>query len=290
MPNDLLEAALDYARRGWPVFPLAERGKLPRIATAHPAGDSRRGICHGECGLVGHGLHDASTDIEKLTDWWTRWPAANIGLRTGVAFDVIDIDSTEALVALNAIRGDRPMTSGPSVATAHGWHLYHLPTGQGNRAGVVPGVDYRGAGGYVVAPPSVHPEGHVYAWGVFDSPEAELEEVPTWFVELLAPAPPEARVPGGVRPAVTADRYGRRALETELGRVLLAPVGGRNHQLNASAFALGQLVAGGVLDAEEVAGALLDAGARIGLSEAEAVQTIRSGLASGMRQPRGLPA
>jgi hypothetical protein len=50
------------------------------------------------------------------------------------------------------------------VKTAHGFHWYVKPTGMGNRAGVLPGVDFRGKNGYVIAPPSVHPDGNRYRW------------------------------------------------------------------------------------------------------------------------------
>src|SRR4051812_21847103 len=92
----MLDAALTYAALDWPVFPLAERGKLPKIATAHPDGE----LCRGGCGRDGHGLYDATTDVDRITAWWRGWPQANVGIRTGVAFDVVDVDGPEALDAL----------------------------------------------------------------------------------------------------------------------------------------------------------------------------------------------
>jgi hypothetical protein len=74
-------AALDYARR-WPVLPL--KGKLP---------------------LTTHGLRDATSDAEAARDWWQRWPTANIGLRTGMAFDALDCDSLEAVHAVETPGG-----------------------------------------------------------------------------------------------------------------------------------------------------------------------------------------
>lgn len=292
--DELLPAALDYARRGWPVFPVAKRGKLPAIASAHPQGDERRGSCRGECGSDGHGLHDATTDAERITGWWKQYRDANIGLRTGIAFDVLDIDGLDGLDALNTHRADRPTTWGPETLTGRGGHhLLFLPTGYGNRAGIVPHVDWRGVGGYIVAPPSVHPEGPTYQWTVA-GPDTPLESVPDWLLELVAPA---TAVTSGVAPGTPfvgvmsdASTYGQRALETEVGRVLLAPEGQRNHQLNRAAFALGQLVAGGVLDERDVVTALVEAASRAGLDGVETERTIASGLRDGKRQPRGIPA
>jgi hypothetical protein len=149
---DHLAAALRYASQGVPVFPLAPRSKFPLISAAND----------------GHGLHDATTDAAQIQAWWTAHPNANIGLRTGVAFDVIDLDSEAAVDALESARAGRDRISGPVVATGKGFHYFVLPTGLGNRAGVLPGVDYRGAGGYVVAPPSVHPSGTRYRWIIRD--------------------------------------------------------------------------------------------------------------------------
>jgi hypothetical protein len=82
-PEELRGAPLEYAGRGVPVLPL--RGKLPRIPAAHRPGDPLHGQCNGARGRHGHGVHDASTDLEQIGDWWDRWPRANIGLRTGRA-------------------------------------------------------------------------------------------------------------------------------------------------------------------------------------------------------------
>jgi hypothetical protein len=110
-------------------------------------------------------------------------PAANIGLRTGVAFDVIDLDSEAAVDALESARTGRERISGPVVATVKGFHYFVLPTGLGNRAGVLPGVDYLGRNAYVVAPPSQHPSGVRYRWII----PGDLAPAPSWLLELVRP-------------------------------------------------------------------------------------------------------
>jgi hypothetical protein len=166
MTPSTLEAALGYAARGWLVFPLKPGGKQPVIPTAHPEGDPLHGVCKGGCGREGHGLHDATIDPATITRWWTHWPAANIGLPTGYQFDVLDIDGQDALDALNAwaeLNGgpDYPPLEGPTVRTPRGWHVYVAPTGHGNTVnlGGILGLDWRGIGGYVVAPPSMMKDG-----------------------------------------------------------------------------------------------------------------------------------
>jgi len=285
-----LDAALDAAGRGWPAFPLAAGSKLPAIPSAHPSGDSRRGKCRGDCGRDGHGLYDASTDPKRLAAWWERWPRANVGLRTGVAFDVLDVDVKQAdgiatLVALLDAHGCLP--PGGSVATpSGGLHFYFAATGEGNKAGFAPGLDWRGAGGYVVAPPSAI-EGNPYEWG--HPPDIELPGPPPWLLALLRPT----MAPSAARAAIvgrSASSYGRRALEAEVGRLAMAREGARNAQLNASAFALGQLVVAGSLDAREVVEALATVAERIGLAPGEIEKSLASGLQAGMAQPRRLPA
>lgn len=290
MSTTHLDFALYYASElGWPVFPLAPGGKLPLIPRAHGRDEPP---CRGECGREGHGLHDAITDTATIEAWWRQHPNANIGLRTGVAFDVVDIDGPEGIDALNAVRADRPMTWGPeSVTGGGGWHLLHVPSGAGNRAGVIPHVDYRGVGGYIVAPPSVHPSGDRYFWAPGAGPDEPLEPLPEWLRELVFPQVTSLSVSTTPRESTARlEAYATRALEVELGRVALAPVGERNDQLNRSAFALGQLVAGGALPLDLVVHRLVDAAARAGLTGHEVEATIASGLRSGARQPRQVPA
>ncbi len=145
----------------------------------------------------------------------------------------------------------------------------------------------------MIAPPSNHVSGGVYSW----ANKERASVVPTWMLELLRPPapPPRAAVrnlgcerltPGAPRAA----RYGEAALALEESAVRTAIPGTRNHRLNAAAFSLGQLVAGGQLDLNLVAGTLLDAAIAAGLAETEARRTIESGIAAGQLQPRGRTA
>jgi len=302
-PEELRGAALEYASRGIPVLPL--RGKLPAISAAHRPGDPLYQQCKGDCGRQGHGVHDASTDLEQVCDWWDRWPHANVGLRTGVAFDVIDVDGAQGRRSLERflaeLGGDVPI-GGPRVRTGSGgWHLYVASTELPDRIGVLESVDYRAADRYVVAPPSRHPAtGQRYQWvpgrHLDDTP---LGELPPALRERLTPRPVEhPREPVPMRPAEPGHPYGRAALEAETARIAGArgPSQGRGGQRNQvlwdAARNLYNLVAGGVLDEATVAGELERAAGACGLLRDEPRQTHRT-LASarrvGMAHPRGIP-
>jgi hypothetical protein len=258
--SDLCDAALAYADRGWPVLPLRRHGKAPRLK---------------------HGLLDATTEQGPVRAMWTRWPDANIGLLTGVAFDVLDVDGPDGLDALgDRIPENGEALVGATVLTGKGWHTYVAPTGHGNRAGLVDHVDWRGVGGYVVAPPSVHPSGHVYRWAFGEC--EPIRQAPAWLLELLSPP----RVATPVSRSSTGDGYGQRALEAELGRLAVSPVGTRNKDLHLASLRLGQLIAARKLDATYVVEALLAVGRRIGLPEHEIEGTVKSGLRFGMQNPR----
>ena len=151
-PPRLLDAALLYASWGWPVFPLRPREKRPATR---------------------NGFKDATTDADQIRAWWKRNPQANIGLPTGIAFDVIDVDvplgppSYTKMLELDEV----PDVHGQVATSSGGLHLYIKPTGEGNFVGFTPGVDYRGVGGYVVAPPSTLGErGRAWSWTTKPSP------------------------------------------------------------------------------------------------------------------------
>jgi hypothetical protein len=227
---------------------------------------------------------DSTTPLLMLikSAWWTAHPTANIGLRTGVAFDVIDLDSEAAVDALETVRAGRERISGPVVATANGFHYFVAPTGLGNKTGVLPGVDYRGRGGYCVAPPSVHPSGVRYRWIIHNN----VCPAPLWLVELISPQRETAL--NGSKELRVSSAYGRAALRRTLGRLAQAPNGTRNDSLNRAAFALGQLVAQEALDYRETAAALTQAGQDLGLGLMECERTVASGLSAGISQPRGI--
>jgi hypothetical protein len=266
----LLTAALAYARHGIPVLPV------------HTPVDGGCSCGRPECDRPGkhprlrHGLNDASTDPRQIEMWWSRWPEANIGLRTGVVMDVADIDSTEGWHGLRRLLGGA-MPVGPQVRTGGGgWHLWFTPIGYGNRVRLIPGVDWRAAGGYVVAPPSRHASGADYRWLI--TPNKQPPRAPRALRRMVeGPAleplpPPTLRHPG---------RYASVALDAETDRVAHAPVGARNDTLNRAAFALGRLVAAGLLDAWVVRTELERAALFAGLGRAETRRTIRSGMTAG---------
>jgi hypothetical protein len=296
----LRDAAVGYAARGISVlplhYPLPHRGDLQSVG-----GDQQPAVRFGcscrdpDCGQVGkhpvgalvpHGVKDATRNRARILAWWTRHPQANIGLACGHAFDVLDVDGpagAQALRELAATHGFQ--SSGPLVRTGGGgWHFYLTPTGLGNvHPQGLEHVDWRGRGGYVVAPPSRHASGHSYQWAGGRDLDTPLAQVPAPLrarlerKSQLRPAGPGQLPATGAAPG---DRYARAALAEELGRVATAPVGHRNRQLWESTRNLHNLVAAGALDHHEVDHGLLDAAERCGLLAEEPRQTHRT-LASG---------
>jgi hypothetical protein len=133
-----VHAALWYAHVGLPVFPVQELGKKPYRGT--------------------RGLKDATTDPDTIRRWWEANPRANVAVATGHGVDVVDFDGWAGHSAWGQAFGDTwagfDVLGSVSTPRPGGLHLWIKSTGSGNRAKMLPGVDYRGTGGYVLVPPS----------------------------------------------------------------------------------------------------------------------------------------
>jgi len=175
---DCRSAALDYAARGWSVIPMQPQGKRPLVAW-RPFQQQRAG----------------PAEIEA---WFRRWPDANVGLVTGAisGLVVIDVDvrhdGAHSVDAAERAGGPLPSTV-EALTGGGGRHLYCAHPGRWtpNRVAMRPGIDVRGDGGCVVAPPSLHPSGRRYAWRAGHAPgERPLAALP---VQLFG----NAAVPNG---------------------------------------------------------------------------------------------
>lgn len=164
----MLAAALRLAARGMAIFPCHARGKTPATA---------------------RGLKEATTDVDKIEHWWLRRPDYNIAAATGPASNIFvaDIDGVDAEAEIRKLEeqyGALPPTV--ESITARGRHIFFQwpDCDVRNSAGkIAPGIDIRGAGGYVLLPPSMHPSGRCYAWSV-DSASA-FAPAPDWLLEKI---------------------------------------------------------------------------------------------------------
>jgi hypothetical protein len=164
--SPLGQAAIEWARAGFAIFPCRPCGKEP---------------------LTKHGFKDATRDEAQIRQRWTKWPDANIGLATGRenGIAVIDVDGLEGekrLALLEEKFGKLPPTSRGD--TGNGKHLiFATPEDCGPvPCGAADGLDFRADGGYVIAPPSVHPNGKTYEWDE-KSPQ-QFAEAPEWLLRL----------------------------------------------------------------------------------------------------------
>jgi hypothetical protein len=253
-PRHLVEVALRYAEHGWPVLPLH---------TPRPRGCSCTTTDCGSAGKhprTGRGLHDASTDPDQIRGWWTRWPRANVGVATGASsrllvFDVDLPDGPTSLAELEAEHRALPSTCKQRTGSGGRQLLFAHPGGTvGNRTGLVPGIDVRGDGGYIVVPPSIHATGSRYQWQGRIPPA----EPPGWLLALLERnrTPDTLGVELATRTPPTGSqhqRYVDAALQRELAGLVAAVEGSRNDTLNRAAFNLGQLAGAGLIDRDHIA-------------------------------------
>lgn len=280
----LLDSALHYTSLGWHVFPVAGIGD-GRCSCGRGCGNP------GKHPLTPHGLHDATTDRLQLARWWHRWPDANVAIACGPSgLAVIDVDPAhDGWASLGRLHdaGYQWARTATVRTGGGGVHLYFVRNlDVHNSASSLPGVpfpiagiDLRGIGGYVVAPPSRHRSGRSYVW--LGSDTAALG--PLW---LRPPPPPPHLRPRPLLEPTGCTRYGLAALRDEVDRVRRASVGCRNNELNRAAFSLGQLVATEHLEEALVWGTLREAALAVGLSEVETERTLTSGLNAGIRAPR----
>ena len=161
-----------YAGKGLAVFPCKARGKEP---------------------LTAHGCKDATTDLSQVRAWWKKWPDANIGMATGEPSGVVvlDIDKHEDADGADSLRDWEsefaPLPRTKTVLTGSGGTHYWFRTDKNirNRTGVLPGIDVRGSGGYVIIPPSVHPNGMPYEWDAGTESE-KIAPLPEDLYSLIA--------------------------------------------------------------------------------------------------------
>jgi hypothetical protein len=266
--------ALAAAARGLPVIPLT-RGKLPAVRSPHHA-DARPVRCRGECGLAGHGVHDATTDPAQILALFDAAPwATGYGIACGRApHDLIGLDldvktGSDSLAALGRLARRHGFVLPPTVTVltpSGGRHLWLTgPPGRPvpNSAGrLAPGIDVRGSGGYLVGPGSYSTRG-VYRLALGPTRPAPA---PPALLRLLTP--PErarrapVRIPSG-SPGAHADRLIAFVRESRPGQ--------RNDRLFWAACRAYETGLGPQLTAS-----LTEAALDTGLDEREALATIAS--------------
>lgn len=174
---DMLAYALEYAKAGFRVFPLTPCDKIPLKGT--------------------RGCSEATNDISKVTKWWSDNPFCNIGISTGNGIVVIDVDEGEGKSGEDSIgkwqevNGKLPDTM-TSITGKGGRHIiYKCDCDYHNQVNVIKNIDVRGNGGYIVAPPSIHPNGNRYRWdGDFSADRIAIVDDTAKKLIGSAPTPP----------------------------------------------------------------------------------------------------
>ncbi len=281
--QDRAVIALEYAARGWHVFPINQR-----TGDIYQSKRNSGGRRWGE-----------TCDPAEIRSAWQRWPGANIGIaceESGLV--VLDLDrkngadGVEWLVGQTKENGEVLHTLVAKTPSG-GLHYYftapagiELKTCAGE---ITPGVDVRAWGGYAVAPGS-EKAGGVYQWEN-PPPLFEAAEIPAWLLEQM-PRRGEAkplREGGGAGFIIDTGRnspaWAEAAVRGEVSQLWAASAGERNSRLNAAAFAVGQ-VAHHLANPEGAKDKLRQAAIGIGLESGEIEATLKSGFEAGRQKPR----
>ena len=224
-PDRLLEAVIKVAARFGPIFPMS--------AAKRP--------------LTPHGRRDASRVAKVIIDWWARWPDAVPALVCGEPRGVVGLDidvkgGVDGRLALEALAGPFHPEAPTDHTPSGGFHvLFRRPDRAVRSWTIAPGLEVKGDLGAVMLPP-----GPGRWWDSVLGPETPLPPMPEWM------EPPERAVPAAAAPPARTQplsRYGEAALDSAVKAIVTAPAGQQHIVLNREAFAIGGLVAGGVIPA-----------------------------------------
>jgi hypothetical protein len=275
-----LKVALYWAAMGIPVFPVQPENKAPYY------------------GFTGWEQR-ASTDVNQLRLWWLDYPNAAPALSIGrVGLVVLDADrkpgrgdGVVAFLDLCSEIGIDPASVPRFITPSTGQHAYFRQNGValGNSEGSIRGreINVRGHGGYVVAPYAITSAGQYLPVGGSPGIDA-VYEIPAGLVDLLT-ASKDGRSdrPISLDAELTAREpaFALGALKGWYNELSETTEGGRNNKLNVAAHKMAQMVARGWIDDDTVWQALSAAARNCGLSAAETLQTYRSGVNAGRRNP-----
>lgn len=253
------EAAMDYAKHGWKIFP-----------------------CGGKEPLIAGGFKSACADVEQVTSWWKQYPEARIGWAIPEGWFALDVDKKsgglETRAALEKQHGPLPFTLRQITGSGGEHWIFRVPEGLSVRqgAGLAAGLDTRlGGRGYLVVAPSTHPvTGEEYRWHTCIEPV----EPPKWLCDFVrAPEKPATKPytppPASWIKASGRERKARKALESMARKMAQAGEGTRNDFLNWCWFKMAEYR--DVIPPSESASTLRAAAVASGLGESEADKVLR---------------
>jgi hypothetical protein len=260
-----LQVALDHAAAGMPVFPV-------RVLRGPNGKWQKRPAITGW-------RQAASLDLSEIGRWWSEFPEALPGIELGRSgLFVVDADrhdsnadGVRAFVTLRASYADDSPHPKTLTAGMGEHHFYRQPAGQllGNSEGSLPpGIDVRGAGGFVMAPGAVRPDGAIWepmreAAGLTEAFRAgAIPEVPDWLLTILAAKrrqAPHRLSEIDLVPRGREEAYATASLEAGIAELGGTRPGERNNKLNSVAYHLGRMVGQGWIDRHLVVSRLLAA-------------------------------
>lgn len=262
----MLNTALAYLRHGWSIFPLVARGKVPAISSWRRFMQER-------------------PSEAQVKAWWTYNPNLNIAVVTGTVSGifVVDFDNPELAQDFRAARDYTPTLS---VNTARGAHFYYQLPGfvVRNQSDTDRHIDIRGDGGYVVAPPSIHPSGVKYQWV-----KAPIQCPPASVVEMVrdmrTSAKPKPKTFFAPKARGFDNSLAIRLMSEQCNRIASSN-DYRNNTLFYGAIMAGHFIRDGYLTRTECESALESAASSAGLEEREIPRTIKSGIDRGIADPK----
>lgn len=299
--NPLLQSALHLADLGISVIPLWWPDD--DVCACSAGANCESPAKHPIAKLVPNGLTNATTNAVIIEQWWQRYPSANIGLVTGGEVDVIDVDGAipayqELIADIGAPQFVAMVLTGRGDG---GLHIYCTPGGNktipSGKHGLPNKIEVKGAGGYVVAPPSKHVTGGTYTYLTKITGEIHGDlELSQWLAKLYVPVVQAATVTP-IRPSMhdiptitdNVTKYRDAVIESARSCVLDAGEGGRWMGLATEAVPkIARGIAGGLIEHHVGVYALETAARESGLSSNEVAripELVDIMLAQGIKQP-----
>lgn len=243
--GNFLDVAMFYSQNNIKTFPVKRQGKSP---------------------LCPNGFKSATADKVVLQEWNKKFHDCNIGIPTGQINNlfVVDIDGEQGFESLNHLELIYGKLDAPTVMTGKGKHLYFkMPENvelKCSTSKIADHIDIRANGGYVVAPPSIHENGHQYTWENF-APNQDFPEAPNWLISLITNTKKEHLPVSGV-----------------LEEISNAPQGQRNDTLYKRSISLIARAMRENVNTADIKENIINAAIQSGLSTEEALKTFDNAL------------